>query len=88
MYYFNQLKEWCGLRGFLLVVAISGSSKSFMGSSSFFSVSETDVVFLTRSATSRPQPTTSVRLREERQQRSVVHKVWRLKMKDFSRISL
>jgi hypothetical protein len=46
-----------------------GSSRSFIGSSSFFFVFGTDVVFLTRSATSRPQPTTSGRLREERQRR-------------------
>jgi hypothetical protein len=47
-----------------------------------------DVVFLTRSTTSRPQPTTSGRLREERQRRRAVDMVWRLKMKGFSRISL
>ena len=33
---------------------------------------QTDVVFLTRSATSRPQPTTSGRLRKERQRRRAV----------------
>lgn len=41
------------------------------------------VAFLTRSTTSRPQPTTSSRLREERQRRRVVDTVWRLKMKGF-----
>jgi hypothetical protein len=39
---------------------------SFIGSSSFFFVSGTDVVFLTYSVTSHPQPTMSGRLREER----------------------
>jgi hypothetical protein len=43
---------------------IFGSSRSFIDSSSFFFVFGTDVVFLTRSATSRPQPTTSGRLRD------------------------
>jgi hypothetical protein len=42
---------------------LNGSSRSFIGSFSFFFVSGTDVVFLTRSAISRPQPTTSGRLR-------------------------
>jgi hypothetical protein len=42
---------------------------------------------LTRSATSRPQPTTSSRHREERQRRRAVDTVWRLKLKGFSRIS-
>jgi hypothetical protein len=69
-------------------VGIFGSSRSFIGSSSFFFVFETDVVFLTRSTTSCPQPTTSGQLREERQQRYAVDMVWRLKMKGFSRISL
>ena len=41
-----------------------------------------------RPATSRPQPTTSGRLREERQWQHAVDMVWRLKMKGFSRISL
>jgi hypothetical protein len=42
---------------------------------------------LTCSATSRLQPTTSGRLREERQRRRVIDTVFRLKMKGFSRIS-
>jgi hypothetical protein len=52
-------------------VWIFGSSRSFIGSSSFFFVSGTDVVFLTCSATSRPQPTTSAdrRLPVRNQQR-------------------
>jgi hypothetical protein len=53
-----------------------------------FFVSQTDVVFLTRSATSRPQPTMSGRLREERQRWRAVDTIWRLKMKAFSKISL
>jgi hypothetical protein len=69
-------------------VGIFGSSRSFIGSFSFFFVFGTDVVFLTRSATSHPQSTTSGRLREERQRRRAVDTVWRLKMKGFSRISL
>jgi hypothetical protein len=69
-------------------VGIFGSSRSFIGSSSFFFVFGVDVVFLTRSATSRPQSTTSGRLREERQRRRAVDTVWRLKMKGFSKISL
>jgi hypothetical protein len=40
-------------------VRIFRSSRSFIGSSFFFFISGTDVVFLTRLATSRPQPTTS-----------------------------
>jgi hypothetical protein len=40
-----------------------------------FFVFGTNVVFLTRSATSRPQPTTSGRLREERQRRRAVDTV-------------
>jgi hypothetical protein len=82
------LWEWCGFRGFHLAVGIIGFSISFIGSSSFFFVFGTDVVFLTRSATSRPQPTTLDRLREERQRRCTVDMIRRLKMKGFSRISL
>jgi hypothetical protein len=67
--------------------------KELIGSSSFFFVSGTDMVFMTRSTTSRsttsrPQPTTLGRLRKERQRRCAVDTVWRLKMKGFSRISL
>jgi hypothetical protein len=69
-------------------VGIFGSSRSFIGSSSFFFVSGTIVVFLTRSATSRPQTTMSGRLREERQRWRAIDTVWRLKIKGFSRISL
>jgi hypothetical protein len=69
-------------------MGIFGSSRSFIGSSSFFFVFGTDVVFLTRSATSRPQPITLGRLREEQQRRLAVDTVWRLKIKGFSRISL
>jgi hypothetical protein len=69
-------------------VGIFGSSRSFIGSSSFFFVSGTDAVFLTYLAISRPQPTTSGRLREERQRQRAVDTVWRLKMEGFSRISL
>jgi hypothetical protein len=47
-----------------------------------------DVVFLTRSTTSRPLPTTLGRLREEWQRWRTVDTVWRLKMKGFSRILL
>jgi hypothetical protein len=54
---------WCGFRGFRLAVGIFGSSRSFIDSSSFFFISRTDVVFLTCSATSYPQPTTSGRFR-------------------------
>jgi hypothetical protein len=71
-----------------LAVGIFGSPRSFIGSSSFFFVFGTDVVFLTRSVTSRLQPTTLGRLREERQRRRAVDTVWRLKMKGFSRILL
>jgi hypothetical protein len=69
-------------------MGIFGSSRSFIGSSSFFFVFGTDVVFLTHSTTSRPQPTTPGRLREDRQRRRAIDTVWRLKMKGFSRISL
>jgi hypothetical protein len=55
-------------------VGIFGLSRSFIGSSSFFFVSETDV------------PTSGL-LREERQRRRVVDTVRGLKMKCFSRIS-
>jgi hypothetical protein len=68
-------------------VRIFGSSRSFIGSSSYFFVFGTDVVLSIRSATSHPQPTMSGRLKEERQRRAV-DTVWRLKMKGFSRISL
>jgi hypothetical protein len=51
------------------------ASRSYIGSSSLFFVSGTNVVFLTRSATSRPQPTISGRLREERQRRRAVNTV-------------
>jgi hypothetical protein len=78
------LWEWCSLRGFHLAVGIFGFSRSFIGSSSFFFVFGTDVVFLTCSATFYPQPTTLGHLREERQR----WRVWRLKLKGFSRISL
>jgi hypothetical protein len=43
----RSLWEWCGLQGFRLAVGIFGSSRSFIGSSSFFVVFGTDVVFLT-----------------------------------------
>ena len=56
--------------------------------SSFFFGFGTDVIFLTRSATSRPQPTTSGRFWEERQRRGAVDTVWRLKTKGISRILL
>jgi hypothetical protein len=56
-------------------VGIFGSSRSFIGSSSYFFVSGTDVVFSIRSATSRPQSTTSGWLREERQRRRAVDTV-------------
>jgi hypothetical protein len=46
------------------------------------------VVFLTCSATSRSQPRTPGRLREERQRRHAIDTVWRLKMEGFSRILL
>jgi hypothetical protein len=82
------LWEWCGLRGFRRAVGIFGSSRSFIGSFSFFFVFGTYVVFLTRSTTSRLQPTTLCRLREERQRWRVIDTVWRFKMKDFSRILL
>jgi hypothetical protein len=71
----RDLWECCGLRGFHLAVGILGSSRSFIGSSFFFFVSGTDVVFLTRSATFRPQPSTSGRLRKERQRQRVVDTV-------------
>jgi hypothetical protein len=51
---------------YLWPVGIFGFSKSFIDSSFFFFVFGMDVVFLTRSATSRPQPTTPGRLRVER----------------------
>jgi hypothetical protein len=54
---------------------IFGSSRSFIGSSSYFFVSGTDVVFSTRSATSCPQSTTPGQLREERQRRRAVDTV-------------
>jgi hypothetical protein len=57
---------WCGIREFRLAVGIFGSSRGFIGSSAFFFVSGTDMAFLTRSTTSRPQPTMSGRLGEER----------------------
>jgi hypothetical protein len=68
-------------------VGIFGSLRSFIGNYFFF-VSGTDVVFMTRSATSSLQPTTSGQLRKKRQRRRAVDTVWRLKMKGFSRISL
>jgi hypothetical protein len=42
------------------------------GSSSFFFAIENDVVFLARSVTFRPQPTTSGRLFEKRHRQRVV----------------
>jgi hypothetical protein len=70
------LWEWFGLRGFRLAVGIFGSSRSIIGSSSFFFFfSGMDVVFLTHSVNSRPQTTTSGRLREERQRRRTVDTV-------------
>jgi hypothetical protein len=83
----ERLVGGCGLRGFCLAVGIFGSLRSFIGNYSFF-VSGTDVVFMTRSATSSLQPTTSGQLRKKRQRRRAVDTVWRLKMKGFSRISL
>jgi hypothetical protein len=71
-----------------VAVGIFGSSRSFNDSSSFFIVFGMDVVFLTRFVTSHPQPTTSSRLRQERQRRHAVDTVLRLKMKGFSRILL
>jgi hypothetical protein len=49
----EKLVEWCGFRGLLLAVGISGSSRSFIDGYFFFFISKTDVVFLTRSATFR-----------------------------------
>jgi hypothetical protein len=72
---------WCGLRGFRLAVGAFESSRSFIGNSSYFFVSGMDVVFSTRSVTSRPQPTTLSRLREKRQR--AVDTIWRLKTKGF-----
>jgi hypothetical protein len=69
-------------------VGIFGSSRSFIDSSSFFFVFRADVVFLTRSTTSHPQPIASGELREDRQRWRAVDTVWRLNMKGFSRISL
>jgi hypothetical protein len=69
-------------------MGIFGSSRSFISGSSFFFVTGTDVAFLTRSVTYRPQPTTSCRLWKERQWRHTVDTVWRLKMKGISRISM
>jgi hypothetical protein len=76
-------------------VGISGSPKSFIDGYSFFFVSRTDVVFLTRgdfpSATNNVRPApggTSGPLQEERQQRRVVYTVWRLKTKGISKISM
>jgi hypothetical protein len=69
-------------------VVISRSSRSFIDGYSFFFVYGTYVIFLTRSATFRPQPSTSGRLREERQRWRAVDILWWLKMKDISRISL
>jgi hypothetical protein len=66
----RSLWEWCGLQGLLLAVGIFESPRSFIGGSSFFFVSGTDVAFSARSATSRPQPTTSCRLWKEWQQRA------------------
>jgi hypothetical protein len=43
-------------RGLLLAVGIFISSRSFIDDYSFFFAFRTDVIFLTRSATSRPQP--------------------------------
>jgi hypothetical protein len=63
----ERLVEVVSLRGLCLAVGIFISSRSFIGGSSFFLVFGTDVVFLTCSATSRPQPTTSGRFKEERQ---------------------
>jgi hypothetical protein len=82
----KRLVECCGLRGFRLAVMIFRSSRSFIVSSSFFFVFGTNVVFFVHSATSRPQPTTSSRLREERQR--AIYTVYRLKMKSFSKILL
>jgi hypothetical protein len=57
-------------------VGIFGLPRSFISSSSFFFVSESDVVF----------PMSGL-LREERQRQRVVDTVRGLKMKCFSRIS-
>jgi hypothetical protein len=63
----RSLWERCGLRKFHLAVRFFGSSRTFIGNSPFFFVFETDVIFLTRSATFRLQPTTSCRLTDDRQ---------------------
>jgi hypothetical protein len=62
---------------------IFGSSRSFIDSSSFFFVFGTNVAVLTHLSTSYPQPTTSDRLREERQRRRDINTVWRLLLKDL-----
>jgi hypothetical protein len=41
----RSLWEWCGYQGLLLVVGIFRSSRSFIGGSSFFFISWTDVAF-------------------------------------------
>jgi hypothetical protein len=56
----------CSIKNNFIAVGIFRSSRNFIGSSSFFFVSGMDVVFLVRSVTSRLQPRTSVRLREDR----------------------
>jgi hypothetical protein len=70
------------------VVGFSRSSRRCIDGYSFFFVSGADVVFLTRSATSRMQPITLGRLREEWQRRHATDTVWRLKTKGISRITL
>jgi hypothetical protein len=69
-------------------LGIFESSRSFIGGSSFFFVSGTNMIFLTRLVTFCPQPTTSIRLKEKRQRRRAIDTVWRLKIKGFSRIFL
>jgi hypothetical protein len=67
------LWEWCGPQGFRLAMGIFRSSRSFIGSSFFFFVSETNVVFLTRSMTSHLQPTMSGQHKVEQQRRRCRH---------------
>jgi hypothetical protein len=71
----RNLRVLCGSWGLLLAVGISGSSRSFINGYSFFFVSGTDMLFMTCSATSRPQPTTSGQLREECQRRYTINAV-------------
>jgi hypothetical protein len=65
---------WCGPQGFLLAwgsLDLHRASSVVSPSSS----SATNVIFLTYSATSRPQPIRLGRLREERQRRCAVDTV-------------